>query len=283
MRVRCPFCGAEYDVPDGATFAVCPYCGTALREGRTYGSVYIFEPRLDSTAAFRRALAFRPWASPSDLSSASPASAELHFLPLYLYRVEFPPYAELATYATALALKDPPFYIPEDYRFPARWRAPFKASLERRAVFHQPQLSPEEAWSRARRPYDAEARAYASAFKTPVEARSGFEGLVYYPFWRLQYGYRDKKYAAVVDAAEGDVVYMEYPISVRGRAQSAIAATALIVGAVVVGAIAGAFAFHPLWGMLGGAVGGVGGAARLLAFVVGRKAVYRQGRSVELL
>ncbi|MEM3327030.1 MAG: transcription factor IIB, partial [Thermoproteus sp.] len=225
----------------------------------------------------------KPWASPRDLPTASPASAELHFVPLYLYYVYFSPLDELATYVAVSALRDPPFYIPKDYKFPARWRAPFKPSLERKAVFHQPQLRPEEAWAQASRRYDREARAYASAFKVPIEDRSRLEGLVYYPFWRLEYDYGGRRYSAVVDAAEGDVVYMEYPVSRRGRAGSALAAAALILGSVVIGAVAGAFALHPLWGMAGGAVGGVGGALRLLAFAVERKAVYRQDRAVELL
>ncbi|MEM3326888.1 MAG: transcription factor IIB, partial [Thermoproteus sp.] len=46
MKVRCPYCGAEYEAPDGAAFTVCPYCGTVLKEGKTYEAVYIFEPRL---------------------------------------------------------------------------------------------------------------------------------------------------------------------------------------------------------------------------------------------
>ncbi|MEZ0249277.1 MAG: hypothetical protein ABWJ97_08375, partial [Thermoproteus sp.] len=127
-----------------------------------------------------------------------------------------------------------------------------------------------------------EARAYASAFKTPVEARSGFEGLVYYPFWRLQYGYRDKKYAAVVDAAEGDVVYMEYPISVRGRAQSAIAAAMLIVGATAVSGLVGVGYGAAAPTAVGGLVASLPGVWRI-KYTVERRAVYRQDKPVELL
>lgn len=289
MKVRCPYCGAEYEAPDYAQYLVCPYCGTVLREGRVFESVYIFEPRLDKTAAFEKALGFRPWASPRDLaSSARPADAELHFVPLYLYYVYFEPLKELATYATALALEKPPFYIPEDYEFPARWRTAFKPSLERKATFHQPQLDPERAWERRSKQFSKEARGYASAFKIKVVDKTSFEGIVYYPFWRLKYAYGDKEYAAVVDAAEGDVVYMEYPISRRGRAASLAAAAAILFGSAIVGGISGSFLFAvselaPVMGLLGGLLAGIGGSIGVLRYAVERKAVYKQGRAVELL
>ncbi len=285
MRVHCPYCGAEYEAPDYAQYLVCPYCGTVLREGRVFESVYIFEPRLDKTAAFNKALGFKPWASPRDLaSSAAPTGAELHFVPLYLYYYE--PLKDLAMYVTALALEKPPFYIPEEYEFPTRWRMAFKPSLERGAVFHQPQLDPQRAWERGSKRYLKEARNYASAFKIAVADKVSFEGIVYYPFWRLRYTYRGKEYVAVVDAAEGDVVYMEYPVSRRGRAASLAAAATILMGSALVGAVIGALS-HPagglLAGLLGGLAAGVGGSAGVLRYVVERKAVYRQDRAVELL
>ena len=299
MKVRCPYCGAEYDAPEGLQYSVCPYCGTALRQGQTYEKVYIFKPTLDKTAAFRRALSLRPWASPSDLdSSASLTSAELHYIPLYLYYVYFEPLKELATYATAPAVEKPPFYIPKDYRFPARWRTPFKPSLERTAVFHGPQLDPEAAWAAVSGRYEREARNYAAVFKKPISDMSSFEGLVYYPFWRLRYAYGGREYEAVVDAAEGDVTYMEYPVSRAGRSASAAAAVSIVLGAAFLGLIGAAFSpaasagihgnprlleLAAVAGVAGGGVAGLVGAARLLAFAVERRAIYRADRDVELV
>ncbi|AEA12275.1 Zinc finger, TFIIB-type domain protein [Thermoproteus uzoniensis 768-20] len=298
MKVRCPYCGAEYEAPEGAQYLVCPYCGTVLRQGQVYEKVYVFKASLDKTDAFKRALSLRPWASPEDLaSSASLTSAELHFLPLYLYYVYFEPLKELATYATALAVEKPPFYVPRDYRFPARWRIPFKPSLERTAVFHQPQLDPETAWAAASKPYEKEARSYAAAFKKPISDKTTFEGIVYYPFWRLRYAYGGKEYEAVVDAAEGDVVYMEYPVSRTGRGTSAAIALSIVLGAALLGLFGAAVspaafvAVHnqrlletvALAGLAGGGVAGLISASKLLAFTVERKAIYRSDRDVELV
>lgn len=284
MKVRCPYCGAEYEAPDNAQYLVCPYCGTVLREGKVFESVYIFDPRLDKTAAFNRLMNMKPWASPRDLdSSATPSSAELHFVPLYLYHVYFEPLEELATYAAALALEKPPFHIPEEYQFPTRWRTAFKPSLERRAVFHQPQLNPDEAWNRVSEKYLEEAKYYASAFKTAVTVKTRFEGMAYYPFWALKYAYKGKEYSAVVDAAEGDVVYMEYKVSGRGRAASLAIAGIILGGSALIGAVLGSYLGSTLAGLCGALLEGVVGSAAALSYAARRKAVYRQYQAVELL
>jgi len=144
--MQCPFCGARYQAPPGRKFYVCPYCGTVVSEGKTYQSVYIFKPRADKTAAFRAALNLKPTGSPDDLPRATPTSAELHFLPLYLYHVSFQPLPELETDAAALAMTKPPVELPSGYRFPTRWKTLFKPSLEKIGVFHQPDLDPESAF-----------------------------------------------------------------------------------------------------------------------------------------
>ncbi|MGC8583193.1 MAG: transcription factor IIB, partial [Thermoproteus sp.] len=150
-------------------------------------------------------------------------------------------------------------------------------------------LDPETAWAAASKPYEKEARNYASAFKISVTDRTAFEGIVYYPFWKLKYIYRGKEYNAVVDAAEGNVVYMEYPISRRGRAASLVASIAILTGSVVLGTAIGMGISAAkgvdltLWGLLGGLIGGIAGSASAFTYVVERKAVYREGQEIEIL
>jgi len=262
--IQCPFCGAKYEAPPGRRFYVCPYCGTALSEGKTYENVYIFKPTVDKTAAFKAVLNFRPTAAPEDLPAASPVEAELHFLPLYLYYVSFPPLDQLATYATALATSSPPVPLPTGFRFPARWRTPFKPTLERVGVFHSPDLDPEAAFTSLQEVVE-EARAYAQVFKVKISVVWRLEGLVYYPIWRLAYDYRGRRYSAAVDATDGTVLYMEYPISARGRAEALGIAAAVAAGAAALGTAVAAYAgLPPALGAVGGGVASLGAAARLV-------------------
>lgn len=274
MIIQCPFCGAKYEAPPGRKFYVCPYCGTVISEGKTFENVYIFKPSVDKTTAFKKVLNFRPFGSPEDLPQASPSGADLHFLPLYLYHITFQPLEELETYASALAMSNPPVKLPRNYVFPARWRTPFKPSLERIGVFHSPDLSPEEAF-RSLNDVVEEAHAYASVFKTKVTVRWSFEGIVYYPLWDLSYLYRSRSYKAVVDAAEGSVLYMEYPISRRGRAEGlGLAASSLLATAAVGALTAHYLGLYPQIGALGGALTGLGAVARLVAFAASRTGRY---------
>jgi len=265
MIVQCPFCGAKYEAPPGRRFYVCPYCGTALSGGKAYDDVYIFRPAVDKTAAFKAVLNFRPAAAPEDLSTATPAEAELHFLPLYLYYVSFPPLDQLATYATALATSSPPVPLPKGFRFPARWRTPFKPTLEKLGTFHSPDLDPEAAFTSLQEVVE-EVRTYAHVFRVKVDVRHRFEGLVYHPVWRLAYDYRGRRYSAAVDATDGTVLYMEYPISARGRAEALGMAVATVVGAAALGAaVAVVYAgLTPILGAVGGGIASLGAAARLV-------------------
>jgi len=271
--MRCPFCGADYQAPPGRRFYVCPYCGTVVTEGKTYQSVYIFKPRTDKTAAFRAALNLKPMGSPDDLPQATPTAAELHFFPLYLYHISFQPLPELEADAAALAMSKPPVELPSGYRFPTRWKTPFKPSLEKIGVFHQPDLDYKSAFQ-ALKEVAEEAQAYAYVFRTKVSVSWRFEGIAYFPVWALEYEYRGKRYAAAVDATDGTVIQMEYPLTKRGRAQAAAFAATTVSGSAALGTAAGL-----LWdawlGMLGGLMASTGAAWRLIKFAAARRGRYK--------
>ena len=272
--MKCPYCGAEFQAPPGKKLYVCPYCGTVVSEGKSMENVYIFKPTVDKTTAFRRVLNFRPVASPRDLDTATPTSAELHFLPLYLYHVVFYPFTDLETDVAALALSKPPFTLPKSFKFPARWRTPFKPSLERIGVFHTPDLEVDEAFEKIGDVLE-EARLYASVFKSKVDIDRRFLGVAYYPFWVLEYRYKNSTYKSVVDAVEGFVLYMEYPIAARGRLTKLGLAAAITSAASLVGAGVAAFlGLSILLGALGGAAASGGAALRLLKITAARRGIY---------
>jgi hypothetical protein len=273
--MQCPFCGARYEAPPGRKFYVCPYCGTVVSEGKTYQSVYIFKPRADKTAAFRAALNLKPTGSPDDLPQATPTAAELHFLPLYLYHISFQPLPELEADAATLAMSKPPVELPSGYRFPTRWKTPFKPSLEKIGVFHQPDLDPESAFYTLGEVVE-EAHAYAAVFKTKVTVSWRFEGIAYFPVWALEYEYGGRRYAAAVDATDGTVIQMEYPLSRRGRAQTAAFAAAAALGSAALGALTALWAgLRPELGTLGGLIASTGAALRLAAFAAARRGRYK--------
>jgi hypothetical protein len=246
-----------------------------VSEGKTYESVYIFKPRVDKTTALQAALNLRPTGSPGDLPQATPTAAELHFLPLYLYHVSFQPLPELEADAAALAMSKPPVELPRGYRFPTRWKTPFKPSLEKIGVFHQPDLDPKSAFQSLGEVVE-EAESYAYVFRTKVAVSWRFEGIAYFPVWALEYEHRGRRYAAAVDATDGSVIQMEYPLSKRGRAQAAAATAATVLGSAALGALTALWTGHwPVLGTLGGLIASTGAALRLAAFAAARRGVYK--------
>lgn len=265
--IRCPYCGYQYESKGRGEFYVCPYCGGVTRSGELYHNVYIFKNLVDKSAAFRKILNFAPLGSPEDLHTSTLINAELHFIPLYLYRVIFTP-LEITTYTSALALSKKPIPIPEKYQFPTRWRTPYKPSLDKAGVFHNPDVDPERAL-----PSNVleEAAVYEKLFKTRVKPSWHLEGIVYYPLWRLDYKYVNI-YRATVDATDGTVLYMEYPLSRRGRLTVMTQALGTIASASVVGALM--LSTNPQLGALGGALASLGAVVRLVTFAAARRGKY---------
>jgi hypothetical protein len=273
--IKCPFCGARYQAPQGRKFYVCPYCGTALSEGKTYESVYIFKPRTDKTTAFQAVLNLKPTGSPGDLPQATPTAAELHFLPLYLYHVSFQPLSGSEADVAALAMSKPPVEMPKGYRFPTRWKTPFKPSLEKIGVFHQPDIDYKSAFQSLKEVVE-EAEAYAYVFRTKVTVSWRFEGIAYFPVWALEYEYRGRRYAAAVDATDGTVIQMAYPFSKRGRVQAISFAAATALGSAALGTLAAAFwAGPPLAGTIGGLLTSASAVWRLIKFATAKVGVYK--------
>ncbi len=172
-------------------------------------------------------------------------------------------------------MSKPPVELPSGYRFPTRWKTPFKPSLEKIGVFHQPDLDPESAFYTLGEVVE-EAEAYAAVFKTKVTVTWRFEGIAYFPMWALEYQYGGRRYAAAVDATDGSVIQMEYPLSRRGRAQAAAFATAAVLGSAALGAFTALWAgLRPELGTLGGLIASTGAALRLTAFAAARRGRYK--------
>ncbi|MCE4628094.1 MAG: zinc ribbon domain-containing protein, partial [Desulfurococcales archaeon] len=230
--VRCPYCGQTFSVPETVPVAVCPYCGTAvwLGTGEVFREHYMYPVRHEYNSAYKIAIgvASRQYEAPERLElDASPSAGMLHFVPLYLYRVrvraECPgnPEAGLEeSWENRLATSRPPRGLPQSYRFPTRGRRFFEPKTLERGKYYQPDVDPKslipEVSARA------SAKALREAFnwcaKPEIVDETVWQGIVHYPFWEVRYLYRGEEYYALVDAAGGWVVYLEYPVGSAKRA-----------------------------------------------------------------
>ncbi len=287
--MRCPYCGASFEVPETVSVAVCPYCGTTVwtATGEEYKEHYMYDAKLGFNQAYKNALgiAVRQFAVPEDLEEeASPQGGLLHFIPLYLYhiliRASCPgnPEAGLEDkWINTLATSNPPRGLPVSYRFPTRGRRYFEPAKLERGRYHQPDLDPKTLLERISTRYYLRAveEALDECDDPRVENKSEWSGIVHYPFWQITYSYAGKPYEALVDAADGTVVYLEYPISMKKRGILAAGTIAAVIAGIAGGVAASLALIHSPQPGLTGIVAGLPPAYRFLRLGAARIGRYR--------
>ena len=288
--IKCPYCGAVFEVPETVSIAVCPYCGTAVWQatGEVFNEHYMFEVRYEYNRAFdaARMVAHRQFAAPDDLyESAQPKGGFLHFIPLYLYhisvRAECPDNPEAGLeedYAAVLAIKKPLEGMPESYRFPVRGRRFFEPARIERGRYYQPELDPKQLIPKVSE--SAKKRALREALDACRDPKLVDEtkwlGIVHYPVWEIKYAYRGKEYRALVDGSDGSVIYLEYPIGGKERGTLLAMGFGGILASIVLGGIVSAVAAGSPAGAAGGLLAGLGLLYPTLRLGAARKGIYKR-------
>ena len=288
-QMRCPYCGASFEVPETVSIAVCPYCGTTIWQatGETFKEHYFYEIRVEYNRAFDnvRRIAQRQFAAPEDIADeSSPTAGFMHFIPLYLYhvrvRAECPgkPEAGLEEeYRALLATRKVPDGFPDNYKFPTRGRRFFEPSTLERGRYYQPEIDPKALLSAASE--RARRRAYREALNhcdsPSLKDETKWIGIVHYPIWEVRYSYRGNEYRALVDASEGNVLYLEYPIGAKERGILLSLALGAIAAGLILGGAVGAALDHATAGAAGGILSSLPGAFSSLRLGAARVGRYR--------
>jgi len=302
-RFTCPFCGAEFEVPKTFVYATCPYCGTTFRVDKPEAQVehYLFSVNFDKNAAYKlmKDFALLQVGVAEDFESSTEfVSAYQYLVPLYIFEVNVKALCrgekveadeekveinvhggEEAAYVITPATHALPIGIPQGYSFPARSRRFFKPSVLKDGVYLQPSLNPEHVFSTVKEPYLRKAvseaqTACGSGYE--VADNSKYIGLAHYPFWLIRYRYRGREYIAIIDASDGTALYLEYPISARGRAAGLAMGLAATLFAGVVGGATTILlmkSFTP--GLIGGAIASLPALAVAVQRFAKSKGVYR--------
>ena len=281
-RIRCPYCGGEFEAPTGFRLVVCPYCGATIDTGAGKGvEAYLYPARLGEHDAFTLAVsrASQLPGAPRDVAESSQmVEASLHMVPLYVCRAEARVEGcEGASEEAEEAWPANPEALPglRGYRFPAAGREPYDPQRARGVVFHQVTASHEPGCRRLEARVLSRAASEAGLARCTGEpvSRSELLGLAHYPFWLLRYSHpaSDRPLTAVVDAVDANVVLLEYPIPVERRLLLLAGAGAALGASLLVSAAAAA-----LLGSLKYLAGGLLGLAPAAPFL--GRAASRVGR-----
>ncbi len=272
--IKCPYCGAEYRVPATVTYSTCPYCGTTFRLDKPGARIehFLFKMMYGSGQAYRlaRDFATQQIGAAEDLAEAAEFSdATLYYVPIYIFEINVKALCteekevleeqgleltvhggEDVKYYLIPAVDKLPIPLPRDYGFPARSRMYFKPSVLKKGRYLQPVIDPMKTFERLKKDSISEAieEARISCSKGyHLIDNSKYHGIAHYPFWMIEYVYKRRKYKALVDAADGTVVYLEYPISSKGRLISLLGGVGFIATATLVSTAISMYLYHTIF------------------------------------
>lgn len=308
-RFSCPFCRAEFRALKTQTYATCPYCGTTFRVDNPDAAVehYIFAIHYDKNSAYRlvKEFALMQIGVAEDFESSSEfESSYLYFIPLYIYdvsvrvrcrggreeagegRIEISVHGgEEAAHIVTPAAENLPLKIPPGYSFPARGRRFFKPSVLGEGVYLQPSLDPEAVFARVKEPYVSKAVAEAATScggGYDLIDSSRYVGVAHYPFWLVKYRYRGRTHTSIVDASDGTILHLEYPLSLKSRAVGLVGGVlAVLIAGAVGGLITAALLGSSIYGFIGGATSSLPALAVALERFTRSRGLYRYNPSEE--
>ncbi|ADM27716.1 zinc finger TFIIB-type domain-containing protein [Ignisphaera aggregans DSM 17230] len=293
IDIKCPYCGAGYRVPRTVTYATCPYCGTTFKLDNPSEKIdhYLFKALIDDQKAFNiiKSFASQQVGAEKDLiDRASFVSSKLFYIPIYLYEARVRALCrdgdkeyhggESYNQYIVIAIDNPPIALPTDYGFPARMREYFKPTISRNYIYLQPVKDPIAIFEGLKRRDISEAMNEAreacpsSDIKLADESR--YIGLAHYPFWQIEYSYKGNIFRAIVDAADGTILYLEYPLNIKNATKALIG---VIAGTIIASLIGTTIAIQSNTAFIGGLASFIAFTPALyisLSMLLKRKATY---------
>ncbi|HDI75618.1 MAG TPA: hypothetical protein ENF55_06645, partial [Thermoprotei archaeon] len=242
MKTRCPVCGAELEVPETAQVFECPYCGTifdTLKGSKVDQQHFYFSPTVENPYDYLMRFIERQYGVPSDLrENASYRKRVLHMIPVYFFHLrgaaDVKALSRKYGYFTASieevddigipAVDNPVAQLLEDYPFPLRGKRFLDEKAVKSGVFYKPTLSPSYAETIARRRLENALISEASSMAEQIVSvnyrvfKVDLKGLVHYPVWEIEYGYRGNIFKGYVDGVTGTVIWTEHPLAAKSRA-----------------------------------------------------------------
>ncbi|MBN1678224.1 MAG: zinc ribbon domain-containing protein, partial [Candidatus Thermoplasmatota archaeon] len=201
----CPKCGAPVPFDAGVKFVKCPYCASQVYIDRTGAGFYYALPfMMDENQAVG---VFKRWAAGStkakDLDKqAQIAGVKREYFPIYMFKRDVNG-VEQVMFQPAGSTTLPGLH---SLKVPAGDIKIFDPSFDTKGA---EMVKP-----------DIEMTAYMD--KLPGKPKE--QALVYFPIWKLDYVFNQKKFQTVIDGSSGEVFSSEFPT----RSSAAYVAVAIV-------------------------------------------------------
>jgi hypothetical protein len=190
--IKCPKCAAPVPFDTGVKFVKCPYCSSQVYIDRTGAGFYYAIPyTMDESNAVGM---FRRWAAgPTKVKNldklAQLAGVQRRYFPVYMFKRDLNGveqiYIEPAGSTTLPGL--------HNLKVPAGDLKIFDESFDSKGA---EMIKP-----------DIEMMSYMNT----LPGKPKEQALVYFPIWKLDYVFNQKRYEVVIDGSSGEVFAAEFP------------------------------------------------------------------------
>ena len=210
--IKCPKCAGPVPFDTGVKFVKCPYCSSQVYVDRTGAGFYYALPFMMEEA--QAVGVFRRWAAGStkakDLDKlAQLAGVKRQYFPVYMFKRDVNG-VEQVKIETAGSTTLPGLH---SLKVPAGDLKIFDTTFDTKgAELIKPDIE-------------------MTAYLNQLPGKPKEQALVYFPIWKLDYVFNQKKYEAIVDASSGEVFSSEFPT----RGSSAYIAVAILGFFAIVG------------------------------------------------
>ncbi|NHV07156.1 MAG: zinc ribbon domain-containing protein [Thaumarchaeota archaeon] len=282
-QVKCPNCGASFEVIETASFTTCPYCGYTFNLQTLQEWVHYFFPvYFNQNSAWLKLKSFilRRYGVPHDFyESSNITNITLHYIPLHVFHTEAEATCQsgkgTATYHKVLDLAIPAYNgfwfdsLLRSHKFSVRGRIFFKPSVLERGKYYPPSISSESAKilsqsivnSLVLREANESCKGYSRISKVDVN----YVGLVHYPIWEFYYNYKNESYKGLIDGTNGRVMFVEYPLSREAKTFLLVSSVAIVAASSLGGMMIGSILVsNAILGIILGFIGSLVSSAPLL-------------------
>ncbi|MBO3768715.1 MAG: zinc ribbon domain-containing protein [Thermoproteota archaeon] len=282
-QVKCPNCGATFDVIETASFSTCPYCGYTFNiQTLQEWTHYFFPVYFNQNSAWLKLRSFilRRYGVPHDFyESSNINNITLHYVPLHIFHAEAEATCQhkksSATYHKVLDLTVPAYSgfwfdsILRSHKFSVRGKTFFKPSILEKGKYYPPSISSESAKNLSQsiitslvlREANESCRGYSQVSKVDVN----YIGLVHYPIWEFYYSYKNESFKGLIDGTNGRVMFVEYPLSREAKTFLLVSSVAIVTASSLGGMLIGlVLVGNAILGFCLGLVGSLASSAPLL-------------------
>ncbi len=265
IKVKCPVCYAEFNVPDSTKTVTCPYCGATFTiekdKEKIFKEGHFYFP-LDKRDPFDLLMRFieRQYGAPADIRSfSSLVDKKLYYIPIHFFYIygkanvygssrkfgNVIVTAEELDYIGIPAVNTPEAKLLNGYPFPIRGKRFFEEHIKRKGIYYDPKIDRKTAENLARQTLEEIIQNEASQSVSHVNniyyenMIVDYRGLVHYPLWKIIYRYLGKEYIGYIDGATGIIINTEHPLTTKGRLEQ-FGLAILLIG---IGAILGVFIY----------------------------------------